>query len=234
MEFRPYLRKEVLEVKYSKDHWKLLENHRKNVLKLMEALSSRNILSTVYGSIARGDVKIDSDIDVFTVTPTSSMEVELALEKFGIKPLRRILIQATPYYAPKGYFEIEKSVSISLPLVKLRKTEREFYEFAGEIEANDIKTNKRVTGVDKHLMLIEPRKQGHLETSIIGREAYASKLLGISMETVLERVRILMKRAKSGRTGRFIEMDLPNNENFESVLHRLANKNSVLRKRLKK
>jgi len=233
MKFRPHPSKEVLEVSYVKDHWKILENLRKKGLELMDALSSRNILSIVYGSIARGDVNIDSDIDVFVVTPASSMDVELALERFGIKPLRRILVQATPYYAPKGYFEIEESVSISLPLVKLKKIEREFYKFAGEINADNVKTNKRVPGVDKRLMLIEPLEYGHLETGIIGREAYVSKLLGIGIETVLERVHVLMKRSKFGRTGRFKEIELSKDENFESALHTWADKNSVLRRRLK-
>lgn len=234
MGFRPHPRKEFLEVNYRKDDWKLLENFRKDVLKLMEVLSSRNILSIVYGSIARGDIKIDSDIDVFIITPTSSMNVELALEEFGIKSFRRILVQATPYYAPKGYFEIEKSVSISFPLVKLRKVEREFYNFAGEITITDVRTNNRVPGVDKRLMLIEPREYGHLETSIIGRESYVSKLFGISMETVLERVRVLTKRRKHGRTGRYKEVELSGDENFETVLSKWVDENSILKKRFKK
>lgn len=223
---------EVLEVRYGKTRWVLLEKLRKKTLRLMEALESRNILSNAYGSIARGDVTKDSDIDVFIITPSSSMEVELALDKNNFKPLRRILIQATPYYAPKGYFEIEKNVSVSLSMVKLRRNEMEFYKFAGRITANDIRMDNRVPGVDKRLMLIEPRKDGHLETSMIDRETYVSKLLGIDVKSAFERVHVLFKRDRSGRTGCFMELELSDDENFELVLNKLADRNPILRKRL--
>ena len=45
-----------------------------------------------------------------------------------------------------------------------------------------------MVGVDKRLMLIEPTEKGHVESSIIGKEEYVAKLLGISAETVLDRV----------------------------------------------
>jgi predicted nucleotidyltransferase len=231
--YRPNSRKEVIEVEYSNEHWKLLEKLQMKALNLMEKFRSCNINTLIYGSIARGDVKASSDIDIFVITPISSIHVEWTLEKFEIKPLRRILIQATPFYAPKGYFEIEESISVSLSLVKLRKVEREFYKFAGEISIQDFTEKKRVAGVDKRLMLIEPRKQGHLESSIIGHEAYISKKLRISIDTVFERVRILTKRSKIGRTGRFIEMEISKDENFESILKKIANTNYPLRKRLK-
>ena len=160
------------------------------------------------------------------------MEVELALEQYNIIPTGRVLIQATPNYAPKGYFEIEENASVSMPLVKLHRNEMEFYKFAGEIVLEDTKLNKRVPGVNKHLMLIEPRESGHIETSIIGNEAYISKLLGINIEIVLERVRILLRRSKHGRTGRFTELELTSDENFECVLKRYATKYPSLRKRL--
>jgi predicted nucleotidyltransferase len=225
--------KEVIEIDYNDDYWERLKKLRTKALNLMKKLRSHNIHTVVYGSIARGDVKTGSDIDVFVTTPISSIHVEWALEEFKIKPLRRIVIQATPFYAPKGYFEIEESVSISLPLVKLRKVEREFYKFAGEISIDDLDLQKRVAGVDKRLMLIEPRAYGHIESNIIGYEAYVSKILGISMETVLERVRVLTKRRKTGRTGRFIEIEISKDENFESIIKKIADKNFSLRKRVK-
>ncbi len=231
--YRSNTRKDVIEVEYSNEHWKLLEKLQIKALNLMEKFRSCNINTLIYGSIARGDINAGSDIDIFVTTPISSIHVEWVLEKFEIKPLRRILIQATPFYAPKGYFEIEESISVSLSLVKLRKVEREFYKFAGEISIQDFVEKKRVVGVDKRLMLIEPRKQGHLESNIIGLEAYISKKLRISIDTVFERVRILTKRSKIGRTGRFIEMEISKDENFESVLKKIADTNYPLRKRLK-
>ena len=230
---RPNIRKEVIEVEYDDEHWKLLEKLQIKALNLMKKFRSCNINTLIYGSIARGDVKVGSDIDIFVTAPISSIHVEWVLEKFKIKPLRRILIQATPFYAPKGYFEIEELISISLPLVKLRKTEREFYKFAGEISIEDFKEKKRVAGVDKRLILIEPRKSGHLESNIIGYEAYISKKLRINIDTVFERVRVLTKRSKIGRTGRFIEIEISKDENFESILKKIADSNYPLRKRLR-
>ena len=232
MGFKPSPRKEFLEINYNEGQWKLIHNLREKALELMNALESRNIVSIIYGSIARGDVNGNSDIDVFITSPSSSMEVELALEQSNIIPTRRVLIQATPNYAPKGYFEIAENASVSMPLVKLHRNEREFYKFAGEIVLEDTKLNKRVPGVNKHLMLIEPRESGHIETSIIGNEAYISKLLGINIEIAFERVRILLRRSKHGRTGRFIELELTSDENFEYVLKRYATKYPSLRKRL--
>ncbi len=233
MSVRSNLKNEIVEVTYNKEKWEILEKFQKKALSLMEALRSCNILSIVYGSIARGDVEINSDIDVFITTPISSSMTEIVLDKLDIIPNKRILVQATPFYAPKGYFEIEENVTISLPLVKLKRVEREFYKFAGENNVKGIKVCKRVIGVDKRLMLIEPQKYGHIESNIIGREALVSKTLGISIETVLERVRVLTKRGRTGRTGRFIEMEISKEENFESVLNKLANSNHPLRKRMK-
>lgn len=232
MGLKPSPRQEFFEINYDDDQWRLLHNLRVKALELMNTLELRNIVSILYGSIARGDVNGNSDIDVFITSPSSSMEVELALDNSNIIPTRRILVQATPNYAPKGYYEIEENVSVSMPLVKLRRNEREFYKFAGEIVLEDAKLNKRVPGVNKHLMLIEPRKSGHTETSIIENEACASKLLGINIEIAFERVRILLRRSKHGRTGRFIELELKSDENFESVLKRYATKYPSLRKRL--
>jgi len=123
-------------------------------------------------------------------------------------------------------------VSVSIPLVKLKRTEREFYKFAGEIALEQIRLEKRVPGVDKRLMLIEPTADGHVETSIIGRESYVSELLGVGSQIVNERVRVLMKRDKVGRTGIFLERDLSCDETFESVVREIARTSPALRRRL--
>jgi len=76
------------------------------------------------------------------------------------------------------------------------------------------------------------KERANIETSIIENEAYASKFLGINIEIAHERVRMLLRRSKHGRTGRFIELELKSDENFESVLKRYATKYPSLRKRL--
>jgi len=226
------MRKEFLEVTYSEERWTQLAALRRKAAELMKALRGSNLSSITYGSIARGDVSKSSDIDVFIPEPASDVAVEMALERADIRPRRRVLVQATPSYALKACLEIEELVSVSVPLVKLKRSEREFYKFAGEIVLEQIESGKRVPGVDKRLMLIEPASSGHVETSIIGRESYVSKLLGVSSQIVNERVRILMKRDKVGRTGIFLERDLSSDETFESIVREIARTSPALRRRL--
>ncbi len=226
------MRKEFLEVTYNEERWTQLAALRSKATELMKVLRSNNFSSITYGSIARGDVSKSSDVDVFVPELASTVAVEIALENADIRPRKRILVQATPSYALKACFEIEESVSVSIPLVKLKRTEREFYKFAGEIIFEQIESGLRVPGVDKRLMLIEPTPGGHVETSIIGRESYVSKLLGVSNQIVNERVRVLMKRDKVGRTGIFLERVLSFDETFESIIREMARTSPALRRRL--
>ena len=230
---KPLLRAERLEVTYDEEHWRLLRRLREEAIEIMSALDDLRIFSIVHGSIARGDVSEKSDVDIFIPDIVSSFLVEMALERAGIPISRRILIQATPTYSIKAYIEIDEGRSISFPLSKLRKTEREFYKFGGEATLEMLKQEIRTPGVDKRLMLIEPTARGHIESSIIGRENEAAKLLGVSVETVLDRVRVLTRRDKIGRTGLFIEKELLPEETFESALKELAEKNPAVRRRLR-
>ena len=115
----------------------------------------------------------------------------------------------------------------------LRRVEREFYKFSGEITLKDIQTQKRVVGVDKRLMYIEPTQTGHIESSIISKEEHIAKQLGVAVQTVNDRVRALMKRDTVGRTGVFIKKDLGQDETFEMALKRLAEINPAVRRKLK-
>jgi predicted nucleotidyltransferase len=87
--------------------------------------------------------------------------------------------------------------------------------------------------VDKRLMLIEPTSDGHVESTVVGREEAVSHLLGVSLNTVLDRVHALIRRDEVGRTGVFIERNLSPDETFEMVLKRLADQNPAVRRRLK-
>lgn len=233
MAAKPLLRREFLEVQYDQERWDLLRRLRERAQSLMEALASRNIRSIIYGSIARGDVGTGSDVDVFAPDASSSVAIELALEQNKIRPLQRVLVQATPSYAPKAYFEVEERTSVSMPLVRLRSVEREFYKFAGEMGLNELKLNRRVVGVDKRLMLIEPTETGHIEASILGHESHTAKRLGIAMRTVHDRVHALTKRDKVGRTGLFVERELEPDQTFESIIRLLSAKNPALRRRMR-
>lgn len=230
---KPLLRAERVEVIYSQARWKLLADLRRKAIGLMEALERFSIPCIVHGSIARGDVSPKSDIDVFVPEIYPSFTIENALRFSGFPIIRRVLVQATPFYAVKGYVEVDERTCVSFPLSKMRTVEREFYRFGGEATLEMLRGNVRVPGVDKRLMLIEPTESGHIESSILGQEERAAKLLGISVETVFNRVHTLIRRDSVGRTGLFIERDLSPDETFEMVLKRLADKNPALRRRLR-
>ncbi|MCW4020003.1 MAG: nucleotidyltransferase domain-containing protein [Candidatus Bathyarchaeota archaeon] len=230
---KPLTRAERLEVTYDKKCWRLLDNLRTRATEIMEALERSHIFSTVHGSISRGDVTPKSDIDIFISTPFSSFAVETALEKAALPVSRRILVQATPTYSLKAYVQIDEQRSVAFPLSRLRKAEREFYKFGGEATLEMLRKRERTPGADKRLMLIEPTTDGHVETSIIGYEESVAKLLGVSADTVLDRVRALRRRDRVGRTGLFIECELLPEETFEAVLKKLADENPAVRRRLR-
>jgi len=230
---KPLKRAERVEVVYSQKRWKLLEELRNKAIEMMEPLEKANLFCIVHGSIARGDVSAKSDIDVFLPEPPSSFLIESTLERAGLRVGRRILVQATPSYAAKGYMELDRQRGVSFPLMKLRPFERNFYRFGGEATLQTLKNSQRVIGVDKRLMLIEPTGQGHVETTIVGREETVAKLLDVSVQTVLDRVHALLRRDEVGRTGVFIERELGPEETFELVLKQLADENPAVRRRLK-
>ena len=230
---KPLRRAELVEVFYDQHHWRLLKAFRSQASDAMEALSRVYLYSIVHGSIARGDVSKKSDVDVFVPEPPSSFIIESALEKAGFSWHRRVLVQATPVYALKGYVELAESVCVSFPLVKMRRVERDFYKYGGELNLQMLENDLRVSGVDKRLMLIEPTPKGHVESSVIGREEEVARFLGVSLETVYDRVRALRRRDEVGRTGVFIERELATDETFEMVVKRLADVNPAVRRRLK-
>jgi len=230
---KPVTRAERVEVFYNSNHWELLKELRSKAAEMMEVLERSHLPSIVHGSIARGDVSEKSDIDVFVPDPPSSFMIEAALERAGLLVNRRIVVQATPLYAVKGYMELDKQQCVSFPLVKLRRVERDFYKFSGSASLRMLRDNVRVLGVDKRLMLIEPTPDGHIETAVVGREEMVASLLGVSLETVLDRVHALLRRDEVGRTGVFIERELSPDETFEMVLKKLADQNPAVRRRLK-
>jgi predicted nucleotidyltransferase len=234
MTTKPEKHADYREVIYNSAHWALLREYREKATRIVAALESFHLQALVHGSIARGDVNKKSDIDIFIPEPQSSFLIETALETAKIPVNARLVVQATPTYAMKAHIEIDDKTSVSFPLMRMRKVEREFYKFGGEITHNQLRTGIRVAGVDKRLMLIEPAEKGHIESSAIGREELVAKILGISAETVLDRVHTLLKRDEIGRTGLFIKKELATDETFEMALKKLADENPAVRRRRKK
>jgi uncharacterized protein len=233
MATKPKRHGETKEVTYTTDHWNTLKELREVAAQIMMALDAFHLQCVVHGSIARGDVHKESDVDVFISEIQNSFQIETALEKAKIKPNQRLIIQATPTYAMKAYIEIDQKVSVSFPLMEMRRVEREFYRFGGEVNLNQLKADVRVAGIDKRLMLIEPTEKGHVESSVVGKEESASKTLGISAETVLNRVHTLLKRDEVGRTGVFLKRELADDETFELALKKMADDNPAVRRRMK-
>jgi len=224
---------ERVEIYYDRKHWQHLSRLRSKAFELMEVLERANISVVTHGSVARGDVNASSDIDIFLPAPSSSFSIELVLERAGLRPKRRSLIQATPYYAVKGYIEVDEGQVVSFPLMRMRRVEREFYRYGGEITLEMLRMNKRVVGVDKRLMLIEPTEKGHTESAIVGEEEETARVLHVSTETVLDRVHALLRREKIGRTGVFIERVLPQDETFEGALKKLVESRPEVKRRLR-
>ena len=234
MAVKPTKPSDYKEVTYTAERWQLLKTLRSQAEKIMTAFEEFHLRSIVHGSIARGDVKKTSDIDVFIGEVQNSFLVETALEKRQIPINARYIVQATPNCAMKAHIEVDEKTTVSFPMMQMRRVEREFYRFGGEINFEQLKMDIRVTGVDKRLMLIEPTEKGHVESSIIGREESAAKTLGISAETVLDRVHTLIKRDAVGRTGVFVKRELAPDETFELALKKLSENNPAVRRRMKK
>ena len=231
MATKPKKNQEYKEITYSSTHWNHLESLRNKALPVMTALEAFHLKATVHGSIARGDTKQTSDVDIFISELQNSFHIETALEKAKIPINTRFLVQATPNYAMKAHIQIDETTTITFPLMHMRRAEREFYQSGGELNLPQLKTRTRVIGVDKRLMLIEPTKKGHIESSIINQEEHVAKILHISAETVYDRVHTLLKRERVGRTGVFVKKELPPDETFEGLLKKLAEANPAVRRR---
>ena len=233
MAVKPNRHAETRTVTYTAMHWKQLSELRTKAKGVMEALAAAHLTSQVHGSVARGDIHQTSDIDIFIPEIQNSFQIETALEKAHLSLNSRLIVQATPTYAMKAHIEIDQTTSVTFPLMEMRRVEREFYRFGGEANLTQLKADLRVIGVDKRLMIIEPTEKGHVESSVIGKEEFAAKLLGISAETVLDRVHTLLKRDTVGRTGVFVKRELAADETFELALKRLSESNPAVRRRMR-
>jgi len=226
---------EYREVVYSERQWKILDQLREEAIRILKVITKAGIIAYVHGSIARGDVWEGSDVDVFIPYYTPSYRLEYILESSGYTIKARFIVVATPSSTPKAYIvldDLEKRV-VSFPLAKLQTREYEFYKFGGLLDLNGLLQGKRVPGVDKRLVLIEPTKRGHRESPVIGHEDRVAELLGISIDTVLERVRVLSRRDRVGRTGVFVKYVLGPDESFEDALQSIAKNNPWVRRVLR-
>jgi predicted nucleotidyltransferase len=219
------------EVVYDDVRRDTLRRLRARAREVLEVLEAGGLDATVFGSVARGDVKPTSDVDIFIPQVVSSMQVLLALDRFTV--LGTTIAQATPRSLVKANVELEDNTTVIFPLIPPREVELEFYRFGGAVGLNGIKEGLRVPGVDKRLMLIEPTPEGHVETPLSDLSpGVVAKKVNVSQQIVEERLRVLERRADVGRTGVYLIRPLAPDENVEQVLADLIAEDPALRRRI--
>ena len=226
---------EWVEEEYPEWRWRLLEEKRDKALRILEALSTLGLPVIVHGSIARGDVKESSDIDAVILVPPMPGMVEIVLERAGYRIVEKVIVQATPHYIPKVYLYLDYSEEqvVSYPLAPLRPREREFYKWGGELDLAGLKAGRRVPGVNKDLLLVMPSARGHRTLPVPGNEEYVASILGISIDTVRERVEVLTRRREIGRTGVFLKENIPPDVPIEAAIKDIARRNPFFRRALR-
>jgi predicted nucleotidyltransferase len=220
-----------IEVIYTDEHWALLSTVRAKALALMKILYEQSIESILYGSLTRGDVTPTSDIDLFIPYQISSFKIESALLQSDLKIYGKKIVQATPKHLVKANLMLSEDIIITYPLTSIREREFDFIHFGGSLDYKDLKDNKRVPGVDKRLLLIEPTKEGHIESPVTGFESVVAKKINVSVGLVRERVRILTTRDKIGRTGVYLDHELAPDDNIEEAFKQLMDRDPILRRR---
>jgi len=226
------LRDHFNNVTYTENHLKLLQQKRERSKTLLEMFVKEGLNPFIYGSIARGDIHNDSDIDMVLIQLIAPYQIEIILEKNGFNNYFREIIMATPTDTLKLYIYLNELESITIPLSKFNKKSSEFYDFGGKINLNQIINSVRVPGINKRLVLIQPTSDGHEEYSIIGNENLAAKQLNVGINLINERKRVLLRREKFGKTGVFLKRSIGVGETTELVLKQLSNKNTIVRKKL--
>ncbi len=217
--------------RYTEDEWTLLKEFRKKTINIFEILESTGIKAFVHGSIARGDINDASDIDIHIPVQIPSFKLDL-IDHLHVTD-RRIMM-GTPNSTIRAVLSMQDDVAISFPLSNPVEREDEFYRFSGLLYHEDLLVERRIAGVTKQLLLIEPEEEGYWYSSINTNKKRAIQILSLSQRMIDERIRVLSRRDKIGRTGLFLDYSLTPDENFEYALKSLADRNVIVRRMLKR
>ncbi|MEM4245746.1 MAG: nucleotidyltransferase domain-containing protein [Candidatus Bathyarchaeia archaeon] len=221
-----------IEVTYTPRRWRMLEDYRAVALAVLRDLDRFGVNAFIHGSLARGDVDAQSDIDIVVPDITMSRDIEIILTVSSYKIYSRQISQATPSHALKGHIFLDpaRKISVTFPLLSFRRLEYEFYRFGGLLDLKGVVRGDRTAGCTKKLTLVEPTETGHLESGIVGREAEIARILGVSPEIVKERERVLARRDEIGRTGVFLKRELIGDESFQKYMKSLIDSNPAVRR----
>jgi predicted nucleotidyltransferase len=220
-------------VVYDERRWRTLREKRGVVERVLSALHEAGITDAfVYGSVARGDVRPESDVDAFIPHHVNPEVLQARIEELLGGWKRRVVVQATPTYAVKGYIYLDDLTSISFPLVEMMPPELLFYDVAGTVDLEGVRSGVRVPGMNKSLVAIIPVDDGHLEYPVELDVEKAAKLMGVRPDALRERVKVLKRRREHGRTGLYKEIELSAEETFSGVLKRLFDTNPYLKRRV--
>lgn len=223
--------KSTCSTNYNSKRWEILKNRRQTARKILQALEPYSSNAILYGSVVRGDVHKNSDVDIFIPKPCPSYQVRIALKDSGFTIDQRHIVLATPWHLPKLHYHLGNERMVTLPLTKMKATEREFYHFGGSMTLDELSKDNRKPGVNKDLQLINPTKNGHQTTPIEYNKGKVASILNINIKTVEERITVLKRRSDVGKTGVFIDRELLPNESAEAVFNKIMKNNSEIRSR---
>ncbi|MEM2636871.1 MAG: nucleotidyltransferase domain-containing protein [Candidatus Korarchaeota archaeon] len=212
------------EIVYSKEHWKLLFSLREIAKSVMKKLENNKLRPCLIGSVARGDINEKSDIDIFVDHP-----VDEVLMKDILNPIELELVQGTRLLTPRIVYHLDERTKVTVPICRFSRNEIDFLRYAGSLQLDGLTEGKRVPGVNKSLLLIQPTSDGHTEESIIGKENDVAKLLGINVDTIRERIAVLIQRAEKGRSGVLLRIFMPPTESATMRYIEEIKKNPLLR-----
>jgi len=153
------LRDHFITVTYSENHLKLLHHKRERSKTLLEMFAKEGLNPFIYGSIARGDIHNDSDIDMVLIQTIAPYQIEIILDKNGFNNYFREIIMATPADTLKLYIylnelEAAKQLSVSINLINERKRvllRREKFGKTGVFLKRSIEMNETTEDVLKKL-----------------------------------------------------------------------------------
>jgi predicted nucleotidyltransferase len=213
-------------VRYLPARFELLKEKRARAVPFLRVLPQG---TRVFGSVARGDVREASDIDLEVPHGTPSFALEVALSHVEAPRLGRKLVQATPSSVVKALWDYGE-VTVSAALTPPTPLEEGFARFGGALDLAGVEASTRVPGVDKRLLLIEPTPEGHIESSVADRVGEAARKLGVPRDVVEGRIRVLRRRAASGRTGVYMTRTLDDSESPEEALASLSAADPAVRR----